>query len=88
MGKCPIQLKSLTEPAFRKQHKIFLLSNQWDWLRYVSGSMIFAVDYANNVPVNSNSKLYKSWFFFRLYLIHDSGQLESLGSFGHCAHPF
>ena len=25
--------------------------------------MIFAVDYANNVPVNSNSKLYKSWFF-------------------------
>ena len=25
--------------------------------------------------------------FFWLYVKHNSGQLESLGSFGHCAHP-
>ena len=25
--------------------------------------------------------------FFWLYVRHNSGQLESLGSFGHCAHP-
>lgn len=32
-------------------------------LRYASVGMIFAVNYGNNVPVNSNSELYKSWFF-------------------------
>ena len=31
-------------------------------LRNASVGMIFAVDYANNVPINSNSELYKSWF--------------------------
>ena len=49
-----------------------------------SVGIILTVDYANNVPVNLNEC--KSCFLFPVIFKHDSGQLESLGSFGHYAY--
>ena len=55
-------------------------------LSYASVSIIFTVDYANNVPLKLTNI---NVGFFSLYFKHDSDsdQLESLASFGHCALP-
>lgn len=33
--------------------------------------MIFAIDYANDVPINLNSNQYKSWFFLFFFFFSD-----------------